>query len=254
MTVKQKEGNKALRTQLAELNKDGKSYKIKKWKDSAAGQVNCFPCTDNYHGNTSQKSTNILTTNDLNIVCLFTNAQSIVKKLAELQANVYQHSPEIIGIAETWCTNEVGNAELHLQGYDLFRNDRVCGVGGGVMLYVRSDLSAIPCSTLNDVGFDNSTWRILPLSDNEKLLIGVVYRSPSSPLENNHKLLYPLLLTISTDFNLPSINWSEYTCISGESSLAHLFLDTIQDSFLTQHVSNCTRHRDGQQSSLLDLV
>jgi len=119
-------------------------------------------------------------------VCLFTNAQT---KLAEIQAIVYQHSPEIIGIAETLCTNEVGNAELHLQGYDLFRNDRVCGVGGGVMLYARSDHSAIPCSTLNDVGFDNSTWCILPLSNNDKLLIGVVYLSPSSPLENNHKLL-----------------------------------------------------------------
>jgi len=27
-----------------------------------------------------------------------------------------------------------------------------------------------------------------------------------------------------------------------------------KDSFLTQHVTNCTRHRQGQQSSLLDLV
>jgi len=90
----------------------------------------------------------------------FTNAQSIVNKLAELRAIVYQHSPEIIGIADTWYNKEVGNAELHLQGYDLFRNDHVCGVGGGVMLFVRSDLSAIPCSTLNDVRFDNSTWCI----------------------------------------------------------------------------------------------
>ena len=75
-----------------------------------------------------------------------------VNKRTELQAIVYQHSPKIIGIAETWCTNEVGDAELHLKGYDLFRNDCVCGVRGGLMLYVRLDLSAIPCSTLNDVG------------------------------------------------------------------------------------------------------
>ena len=32
MTIKERENNRALRTQLAELNKDGKKYKIKNGK------------------------------------------------------------------------------------------------------------------------------------------------------------------------------------------------------------------------------
>ena len=56
------------------------------------------------------------------------------------------------------------------------------------------------------------------------------------------------------NFNFPSIDWAECVCSGGENSSAFLFLDAIQDSFLTQHVTECTRHRHGQQSSLLDLV
>ena len=36
--------------------------------------------------------------------------------------------------------------------------------------------------------------------------------------------------------------------------LGLLVPDAVQDSYLVQHVTNCTRHRQGQQSSLLDLV
>ena len=61
-------------------------------------------------------------------------------------------------------------------------------------------------------------------------------------------------LLIMGDFNFSSINWAGCVCFSGENSLASSFLDSTQDSFLVQHVTNCTRHREGQQPFLLDLV
>jgi len=85
---------------------------------------------------------------------------------------VHDYSPQIICIAESWCTSNVGDAELHLKGYDLFCNDRQSGVGGGVLLYISRDLAAVPCKALNDVGFDNSLWCVIPLSGNDKLLVG----------------------------------------------------------------------------------
>ena len=105
------------------------------------------------------------------ITCLFSNAQSVLNKLQELQAIVYQHSPQIIGIAESWCNSDVGDAELHLQEYNLFRDDRKSGIGGGVMLYIHEGLLAVPCKVLNDVGFDNSLWYTISLTDNDKLLV-----------------------------------------------------------------------------------
>ena len=79
----------------------------------------------------------------------------------------------------------MGDAELHLGGYSLFCNDRLTGPGGGVMLYVYSELSAVPCKVLNKVGFENSLWYLISLSTTDNLLVGVVYRSPSSLDGNN---------------------------------------------------------------------
>ena len=64
------------------------------------------------------------------VTCFFTNAQSIANKIAELQTAVQQHCPKLIGVAETWCSDNVSDAELHLQGYDLFCDDRLTGIGG----------------------------------------------------------------------------------------------------------------------------
>ena len=55
------------------------------------------------------------------------------------------------------------------------------------------------------------------------------------------------------DFNYPNINW-EIKSLAGISVSSALFLDTINDLFLNQLVSEPTRYRHGQKSNLLDLV
>ena len=127
------------------------------------------------------------------------------------------------------------------------------------MLYIHEELPAVPCRVLNDVGFDNSLWYTISLTNNDKLLVGVLYRAPLHPLtmiKNCFQSLVTFTKHIMGDFNFPSINWVDLVCSSGKGkhSLASLFLDAVQDSYLVQHVTNCTRHRQGQQSSLLDLV
>ena len=53
-------------------------------------------------------------------------------------------NPDIIGITESWCTEVVTNAEISFENYDLFRRDRKNGRrGGGVLLYVKSELKAV---------------------------------------------------------------------------------------------------------------
>ena len=187
-----------------------------------------------------------------------------MNKLSELRAMVEQYRLKIIGIAETCCSDSIYDSELHLEGFNLFRNDRSSGMGGGVMLYVHSSLQAIPCDSLSESGFENSLWYSIMLSSEERLLVGVVYRSPFSSPVNNQKLLSTLSklydsvnfthLLIMGDFNFPIINWDELSCSGGESSVASSFLDAVQDTFLIQHVTDFTRFRHGQQPSLLDLI
>ena len=90
-----------------------------------------------------------------------------------------------------------------------------------------------------------------------------MYRSPNSTKDNNTQLNV-LVQSLSQknepfilvgDFNYPNINWSS-SIINHESSnnSSRLFLDTLNENFLLQHVLQPTRCRGTQSSNVLDLV
>ena len=109
-------------------------------------------------------------------------------------------------------------------------------------------MAAVPCKALNDVGFDNSLWYTISVHNNDKLLVGVLYRAPSSSIENNQRLLSIISsvretvsfshLLIMGDFNFPSIDWPQLECTTRDNSAVSLFLDAVQDSFLTDDLIN----------------
>ena len=51
---------------------------------------------------------------------LYTNARSIVNKMAELEILVQDWEPDIIGILETWAHDSINDAELALEGYRIY--------------------------------------------------------------------------------------------------------------------------------------
>ena len=59
------------------------------------------------------------------IKCVCLNARSIINKKTELNIMVYDIKPHIIGITESWADNDITNAELGLEGYVMFRKDRI---------------------------------------------------------------------------------------------------------------------------------
>ena len=67
------------------------------------------------------------------IKCVCLNARSIINKKTELNIMVEDIKPHIIGITETWANNDITNAELGLEGYVMFRKDRIGRRGGGVL-------------------------------------------------------------------------------------------------------------------------
>ena len=50
--------------------------------------------------------------------------------------------PHIIGITESWANNDITDAELGLEGYVMFRKDRMGRRGGGVLLYIKETIPA----------------------------------------------------------------------------------------------------------------
>ena len=69
------------------------------------------------------------------------NARSVMNKLDLLQATVLDLNPDVIGVTESWANENISDAELKLNGYELFRCDRKTGHrGGGILLYVKDIL------------------------------------------------------------------------------------------------------------------
>ena len=109
--------------------------------------------------------------------------------------------------------------------------------------------------------FKDHVWASINLQGHDKLLIGCIYRSPSTSMETSISSLCSLLdclqgfthLLICGDFNLKDINWSSMT-VHPRNSHIESFLDKIHDLFLFQHVVESTHFRRGTTPSLLDLV
>ena len=87
----------------------------------------------------------------------------------------------------------------------------------------------------------------------KKRLVGSVYRSPTSTIENNNLLLKKMeqandiagdnRLLILGYFNVPKINWVDKDLFQGAKAIDELFLDVVNDCFLYQHVGKDTRFR-----------
>ena len=75
-------------------------------------------------------------TSKAEIKCVCLNARSIINNKNELNIMVDDITPHIIGITESWAHNDITDAELGLEGYVMFRKDRIGKKGGGVLLYI----------------------------------------------------------------------------------------------------------------------
>ena len=64
-------------------------------------------------------------TSNAEIKCVCLNARSIINKKNELNIMVDDITPHIIGITESWAHNDITDAELGLEGYVMFRKDRI---------------------------------------------------------------------------------------------------------------------------------
>ncbi len=53
---------------------------------------------------------------------------------------VHDSDPHIIGITESWANKDISDVELRLEGYVMFRKDRMGRRRGGVLLYVKESV------------------------------------------------------------------------------------------------------------------
>jgi Endonuclease-reverse transcriptase len=161
--------------------------------------------------------------------------------------------PDIILLTETWTNGNISDAMLQLPGYKLEvrrdRHDTHNGIGGGLVIYVKECLDAIPVPAVENQFNQYCMMSIGTKNGNVNFIL--VYRPPSSNAENL-SLLCDLLIDVKSntivvgDFNLPGIPWDEQKA----EGQARRFLETTETAGLAQLV-NFPTHKRG---NILDLV
>ena len=182
-----------------------------------------------------------------------------------------------MGISETWLKSHK-DAELNVDGYQLYRADRKRKRGGqrgrlsgGVAMYVNEDIA----NTIEtSITFSNGVIELIGLySASENLFIATIYRQPDdrtgghrSTAEEFKAAIEKLSSSIAElpeptpniiiggDFNLPHAVWPECSSSSGSSSDEKSQIETMKkfmdEHFLQQHINGAT-HSAG---NTLDLV
>ena len=177
---------------------------------------------------------------DIKCVCL--NAKSIIYKRSELNIMVDDIKPKIIGITESRA-NYITYAGLGMEGYVMFRKDRMGRRGGGVLIYIKDTIPAYEVQLQEEADCNEVTWCKL-VTGHTTVTIGVVYRFPNINKQNNEKIHDAISEVSKGDciiiggFNQGNINWDTLQSTGVEDQR---FLCLAQDNFFSQHVLEPTR-------------
>jgi len=143
----------------------------------------------------------------------------------------------------------------------MFSNMEANNVKRGVMLYVKKNLKPSILSTTGEC--EEAVWAEVKLNKSDRLILGVIYRSPNSTPGNDNDLRKVLLeisefkashILMMGDFNHPEINWENDTTLENQAHPSSKFRETLRDCYMHQHVTQPTHYRSDQTPNTLDLV
>jgi len=191
---------------------------------------------------------------------MYTNVDTFINKRLEIEAKISETKPDIFGLTEinpknaTW---KLSDQDMVFQGYTSYTNF----TGRGSVLYVKDTISSFEHKISTNC--DACVWCEVGLEGGDELVVGVVYRSPSSSDVQNEQLPNMLRevangksshVMIMGDFNYPEIDWGLQMSSAPSKHSSHVFLTGCMDSFLFQHVQQPTHYRAQQKANVLDLL
>ena len=184
-------------------------------------------------------------------------------KIERIRELAIENDAILISLTESHLNENILDAEININGFDLFRQDRQLAQKGGIITYIKDTISStakIVCA--------GSQGRIeylcIYFSDKDLLFI-TIYRPPSE----NHQHFYEVLkkideyilslpttpsIILTGDFNYPRIRWSNGVATSspagtGQNPSPYTLINFADSHFLTQIIEQPTRGRN-----ILDLL
>lgn len=201
---------------------------------------------------------------------MYTNADQLTtSKKSELIELIGRKKPLIVAVCEMKPKNnsERTDRDYSIAGYTLHQVNLQTKTGRGIAVYTHKSLDNSVIQIEENLHFKEACLLEIQLRGNDRLLFGCFYRSPTitaTSAENNLRLNEVLIkLCVKKnishkcfvgDFNFKDINWSRETTNHNELSKEALFLETLRDCYLHQHVKEPTRSRGTDLPSIIDLV
>lgn len=179
------------------------------------------------------------------------NVRSLYPKIDQLDHVIHKGEYDIFAISETWLTDSHHDSELKVNGYNIFRKDRLGSRGGGVCLYIKDDLEF---KLRDDLTFQNveALWGEITVG---KLttLVCVIYRSPSQSVGYYESILDMLEKAAASQLNmiiLGDLNF-HYTL---DENMCKNPIHYIEQSFGMQQLITDVTRNCGDHSSTIDVI
>ena len=106
------------------------------------------------------------------------NVRSLANKVADLQNWLSNNPYDLLGLSETWLTEEHSDSLLSIKGYKFERRDRGTH-GGGVGCFISKNISYVRRSDLESAALE-IMWLELKRTNSSSLFIGNLYRKPDN--------------------------------------------------------------------------
>ena len=166
------------------------------------------------------------------------NAQSMFLKMSELRILAKENKPAVLSITETWLNDSFTNESIKIEGYNIVRRDRIGRSAGGVLMYIREDLSFNPRTDLQNDNLEDIYVELL-LNKTKPIITGTCYRAPDNVnflecIENTLNKIDPDSETIFLgDFNINLLDES--------SSIKKPYLDILKINNYKHLINSPTR-------------
>ena len=224
---------------------------------------------NNKHGNNINE--NMIKENTLeNVKCIYSNVDCILNKIDEIELYLKTNNIDIAAFTETMPKNTnqemkqiIKNTKPIIPGYACESNPE----GRGVCLFIKENIELTRYPDIEQIS-NPSIFCKVKLTKETELTLGVVYRSPNSDREGNEKINLQIETVCNTfynknnnnkliilgDFNYPDINWTKQTSNRDDEHKSTIFLNTVQDNYLTQMIDRPTHYRPLSKPTLIDLL
>ena len=173
-------------------------------------------------------------------ICLYTNCDSLLNKLNELQIRLFDKNTLICGVTEIrpkHCLIKPEENDFKILNYNLYTNIKDSQNGRGTGLFIHISLNFKESEFVFNKGHVESVWAEVKLTETEILLCAIVCKSQK---EKENDILRDLFMSVSKlknythllimgDFNYPDIDWENW---SSNDITSQKFIETVQDAYL----------------------